>query len=229
MRSRPPHPLVRYRIALLAVAIAAWALPAALSLFKTNYLSPAAFAVGAIAFTWSNVVFWWLELRYPHIKLASGQYASRTERGSRLMRVYSNFHFAFIGVIAITITIACIRDAASAYRSTFFDPLTFDQARQRASEQASVVTLQYEEAWYEFNNAHLLEEKGGCYAIMPDVTTQQVLVLDATGRVIEVVADVNNNKAQCFRESYLNIKFPRPPFAPYYIYLKMLARNARGA
>jgi len=114
MRSEPPHPLIRFRFVLLGVAIAAWAVCfAVLSLFKGSPSFPVAPVVGAsgIVFVWTNIAYFWLELRYPHIKLSTGQYVSRAEQASRFMRTYSSVFFVFCGLIAVLITIACLRVA----------------------------------------------------------------------------------------------------------------------
>ncbi len=84
----------------------------------------------------------------------------------------------------------------------------------------------YQEKWDAFNNGNKLDEKDGCYAKTPSVTTQQVLVIDKAGFVTEVVADIDNPKSQCFRSSYLHVQFPAPPFAPYYLRLTMAAMQA---
>lgn len=78
----------------------------------------------------------------------------------------------------------------------------------------------YLQRWDEANNSQHLDEKGGCYFKSPG-PLRQVLVIDAGGEVIDVIADRDNAKAACFRGSYLHAHFPRPPSAPYYQYLYM--------
>lgn len=72
----------------------------------------------------------------------------------------------------------------------------------------------YETETLAFNNKHKLDEKGNCHgkSIYP-VTI--ILLLDAEGRVTSSTTDVENTKAQCFRKAYADVKFPRPPVAPY--------------
>ena len=117
MRRHAPHPLVRFRLALLAAAIGAWAVAfAVLALLKGHPSFPVAVvtAVAAIVFVWANGAFWWLELRYPHIELSPGQYVSRTERASNFMQAYSGVFFGVYGIVAVLVTVACLRIAAGA-------------------------------------------------------------------------------------------------------------------
>lgn len=72
----------------------------------------------------------------------------------------------------------------------------------------------YETTTLAFNNANKLDEKGDCHGkSMYPVTI--ILILDAEGRVTSSNTDVENSKAACFRKSYADVKFPRPPVAPY--------------
>jgi hypothetical protein len=84
-----------------------------LSLFKGSPSFPVApvFAASAIVFVWTNGAYFWLELRYPHIKLSTGQYVSRTEQASWFMRTYLGVVFVFYGFGAVLATIACLRIA----------------------------------------------------------------------------------------------------------------------
>lgn len=81
-------------------------------------------------------------------------------------------------------------------------------------------TKSYSSAWDEFNNTNKLDEKDGCY-FKSDGQTQQILVLDGSGKVIEFLADTDNDRTRCFRDTYLGVEFPPPPFAPYYVHMVM--------
>jgi hypothetical protein len=98
--------------------------------------------------------------------------------------------------------------------------IPFEEAHRRAEMQNQDVANAYEDKWDDFNNANNLDEKDGCYQKASGVT-QQVLILDKTGMVTKVIFDIENAKSLCFRQSYLHVQFPAPPFAPYYKYLKM--------
>ena len=117
MRNKPPHPLVRFRSVLLGVALAAWAVAfVVLALLEDDPVFPVAavFAAAAIVFVWANGAFWWLELRYPHIEASPGQYVSRAEQASGIMRTHSSILFGFYGIVAVLVTINCLRIASSA-------------------------------------------------------------------------------------------------------------------
>src|SRR5690606_30283157 len=64
----------------------------------------------------------------------------------------------------------------------------------------------YEHLWYDFNNALKLDQRDGCYerSVEP---IQQVLVLDASGKVVQYVSDLDTPRSRCFRNTYLGVKF----------------------
>jgi hypothetical protein len=72
----------------------------------------------------------------------------------------------------------------------------------------------YEDISINYNNNLKLDEKGNCHDLSkyPVIV---VLVLDAQGKVTNTTADVQNAKADCFRQTYASAQFPPPPFAPY--------------
>lgn len=72
----------------------------------------------------------------------------------------------------------------------------------------------YEEISLNFNNAQKLDERGNCHdkSKYPVVI---VLTLDASGKVVKSTTDVENSKAECFRQAYASVQMPAPPFAPY--------------
>jgi len=76
------------------------------------------------------------------------------------------------------------------------------------------------EKWAAANNDNKLDEKDHCYFKGPG-STRLVLVLDGQGTITGVLADTEGDKTTCFRGSYLNVHFPPPPAAPYYLYLEM--------
>ena len=98
--------------------------------------------------------------------------------------------------------------------------LSFDEANRLSRGQVAQISASYEEKWDAVNGFNHLDERDGCYEKSPGAL-QQVLVIDAKGVVTDVIADQDNDKARCFRNSYLNFQFPPPPFVPYYLYLKM--------
>ena len=114
MRTEPPHPLIRFRGVLLAVALLALAIGSAL-LLAWKYDPPmptyakVAFAATAITFMWLNGAFWWFELWYPHIEAATGTYVSRIEQGSKWGHIYFGFFSAAYGIGAIDGTVTVLR------------------------------------------------------------------------------------------------------------------------
>lgn len=72
----------------------------------------------------------------------------------------------------------------------------------------------YEEESIAFNNAQKFDERGNCHGKSKYPVTI-MLLLDASGKVISTVTDVENGKAACFRQSYAAVQFPKPPIAPY--------------
>lgn len=72
----------------------------------------------------------------------------------------------------------------------------------------------YEDVSLAFNNAQKFDEKGNCHAKSKYPVTI-ILLLDANGKVTRTLTDVENSKAECFRNSYASVTFPRPPIAPY--------------
>jgi hypothetical protein len=78
----------------------------------------------------------------------------------------------------------------------------------------------YENTWNNFNNAHKLDERDGCFA-RSEGSIQQILVLDSSGKVVQYVSDLDTPRSRCFRSTYLGIQFPKPPISPYYKYALM--------
>jgi hypothetical protein len=72
----------------------------------------------------------------------------------------------------------------------------------------------YETDTLRFNNEQKLDEKGDCHNKSQYPITI-VLVLDASGKVTNSTTDVENAKAACFRKTYAEVQFPKPPIAPY--------------
>ncbi|MFA9218356.1 MAG: hypothetical protein ACEQSK_14810 [Sphingomonadaceae bacterium] len=72
----------------------------------------------------------------------------------------------------------------------------------------------YEDVSINYNNNLKLDEKGNCHALSRHPVII-ILLLDAQGKVTSTTADVQNTKADCFRQAYASAQFPPPPFAPY--------------
>ena len=98
--------------------------------------------------------------------------------------------------------------------------LTYEQALDLSKKQPHDVAYAYEDQWDPVNNSNHLDTRDGCYRIAPE-DVDLVLVLGKSGKVLRVLAKPENEKAACFRETYLNFVFPKPPLKPYYMHLHM--------
>jgi hypothetical protein len=72
----------------------------------------------------------------------------------------------------------------------------------------------YEEISINYNKAQKLDERGNCHD-MSKYPVVIILTLDASGKVVRSTTDVENSKAECFRQAYASVQLPPPPFAPY--------------
>jgi len=114
MRLRPPPPAFRFRW-ILALTLCSWAVGFFfLSTLKGDPTFPwnQVAIAAALIFVWANGAFWWLELRFPHIEVVPGKFESRSDLGSDFMRAYSRVFFWGYWVVALMVTIACIRVGA---------------------------------------------------------------------------------------------------------------------
>jgi len=73
---------------------------------------------------------------------------------------------------------------------------------------------QYEDVSIKFNNDQKFDQRGNCHDKSKYPVTI-ILQLDASGKVTHTMTDVENSKADCFRQSYASAQFPAPPMAPY--------------
>ena len=108
--------------------------------------------------------------------------------------------------------------AASADAPKGFDQANANAEAQIASEPEASST--YAEVWAAYNNEHHLDERDGCY-FKADGELTQILELDSSGTVVGYYADKENGRAQCWRQTYTGVMFPKPPFAPYWHKLVM--------
>jgi hypothetical protein len=93
---------------------------------------------------------------------------------------------------------------------------TFAEANAMADAQSQTAeTHAYAEAWAHFNNAQHLDERDGCY-FRADGELTQILEIDSSGKVVGYFSDKDNGRSQCWRQTYLGVVFPKPPFAPYW-------------
>lgn len=110
MRRDPPHPLIRYRHWLLALAVTSW-LVAGVTLvqLKESTALPVATIVGfaALVFIWANGVYWWIVFRYPYIDVGNGSFASHDEWKGRS---HGGFLVGYF-LLAVVASVGCLRVA----------------------------------------------------------------------------------------------------------------------
>lgn len=112
MRQSAPHPLIRFRHALIGMALLAWAAMAALIVFYKNGVDlPVSEAVGVLGliFVWSNGLYWWVLLRYPYLEASKGTYANRDELNGKNSRPFLICYFA----VAVAVSVGCLNITAN--------------------------------------------------------------------------------------------------------------------
>ena len=100
---------------------------------------------------------------------------------------------------------------------------TFEQADQLAEAQRAQndpENNKYLEAWSDFNNAHELDERDGCY-FKDGAALTQILEIDSSGKVVGHFASNSSPSAECWKATYLGVTFPKPPSAPFWAKLAM--------
>ena len=104
--------------------------------------------------------------------------------------------------------------------------LSFAEAKkmwQQSKDRKEYQT--YASEFAQFNNHFRLDEKGGCYALARGpVELMLVITHPAGGKyavVTDVLSDVDNPKAQCFKGSYRGVETKNPPFLPFILQMSM--------
>ena len=96
----------------------------------------------------------------------------------------------------------------------------FSEALHLTFSQPNVEFNAYSQKWTEENNRGHFDEKYDCYA-KEKALVRQVLTINETGFVVDVISESDGPKSECFKAAYLNAKFPNPPAAPYYVYMEI--------
>jgi len=74
--------------------------------------------------------------------------------------------------------------------------------------------------WLLFNNANGIDQKNGCYVLGSDVE-DLILIQNSEGVIQHVVLKRSTPKSECFKEVFLGVRYPAPPVAPYYHFMRM--------
>ena len=121
-------------------------------------------------------------------------------------------------MIRIILAAACLALAPSVLAQSAG---SFAEANGKADVQEKTESTEaYAGTWAEFNNRNHLDERDGCY-FRADGELTQILEIDASGKVVGYFADKDNGRSRCWRNTYLGVVFPKPPFAPYWHRLTM--------
>lgn len=121
-------------------------------------------------------------------------------------------------MIRVAILATCLTFAPQVFAQSVSD---FTEANTRADvQEKSEATDAYADAWADFNNLNHLDERDGCY-FKADGELTQILEIDASGKVVGYFTDKDNGRSECWRNTYLGVVFPKPPFAPYWHRLTM--------
>ena len=121
-----------------------------------------------------------------------------------------------VGLALVISTAVFAGDSPHAYADA---KAIWEQSKDTAAYQS------YATKFSQFNNHFHLDEKDGCYRLAPGpVDLMLVITHPDNGEfaVIEqVLSDVDNAKARCFRKSYGGIRTKVPPFFPFVLQMTM--------
>lgn len=104
-------------------------------------------------------------------------------------------------------------------------PYTFETLDRLSDEQWAKHRnddeyVRFSTDWLLFNNANRIDQKGDCYSL-GGATEDLILVQNEQGVIQYVVPEHENEKTRCFQAVFLEQKYPTPPFAPFYHYMRM--------
>jgi hypothetical protein len=98
---------------------------------------------------------------------------------------------------------------------------TYEQALATwAASKSNPGWLEYLNLAVEFNYEYRIDEQGGCYK-KGSLPVKLVTTTNSEGVITSVVANVSNPKSECFKKVLLGVKFPKPPYAPFYDHWEM--------
>jgi hypothetical protein len=114
------------------------------------------------------------------------------------------------------------------YSATFADEAPRSYTDAEAVWQRTRGTTEYQKyttEFTQFNNHFHLDEKDGCYALAPGPVNLMLVIShpdnDEFAVIEQVLSNVNNAKARCFKKTYHGIHTKIPPFLPFVLQLGM--------
>ncbi len=123
---------------------------------------------------------------------------------------------AAVGLALVISTAVFAGDSPHSYADA---KAIWEQSKDTAAYQT------YSTEFSQFNNHFHLDEKDGCYSLAPGpVNLMLVITHQDNGEfaVIEqVLSDVDNAKAHCFKMSYGGVRTKIPPFFPFVLQMTM--------
>jgi hypothetical protein len=108
MRTQPPPNWVRRRHFILAAAILGFIVTGILVDQPHDHplmWRKIIFYLALITFLWSLLIYWMVELCYPHIQVDRIYYVSRAEQSGSYMRLYAKIFFTIGGVFALFMSV----------------------------------------------------------------------------------------------------------------------------
>lgn len=115
-------------------------------------------------------------------------------------------------------TVKNLQDEKSGNKAAVLPKISFTQAQKmvQQSKQKSGYA-EYLSEFSQHNNRHKLDSKSGCYLL---TGTEIKLILILNDKAVEsAVADVDNDKARCFKRIYTGAEMLKPPHTPFAIEL----------
>lgn len=125
-----------------------------------------------------------------------------------------------LAALSFSCLAACASQRGAAPASWSFGELDRLSTRQWEEHEHDQPYARYNTEWLLFNNANKIDERGGCYDI-PGGPDDLVLVQNSAGEIQHAVPRVDNARSRCFAAVYLGVKYPPPPFSPFFHFMQM--------
>jgi hypothetical protein len=114
----------------------------------------------------------------------------------------------------------------SSFTTAGDSPFSYSDAKKIwDSTKARKEYQDYVAEFAQFNNHLHLDEKDGCYALAKGPVNLMLFIThqgpDEYAVIAQVLTDVDNAKAQCFKKSYRGVHTKTPPFFPFVLQMMM--------